>query len=82
MRLSKDELSYAELAQYEVRVDGELIPTLAIIEANEEAFYAVLYKLDSQGLIVHKFRPDAPLGEPTHIAQTEVRYGKVSIAQI
>lgn len=81
MRLSRDELSAEEIARYDVFVDGELVPSHTVIEANEEAYYALLYRLDSKGHIVVKSRPDAPIGEPTHVAQTYMRYGTVKIIE-
>jgi hypothetical protein len=81
MRLSRDEHGVDEMARYEVRIDGELIPPHVIVEANEEAFYAELYRLDSQGHIVFKANHNAPIGEPVHVAQTYMRYGTVEIVE-
>jgi hypothetical protein len=69
------------MARYDVRIDGELIPSHAVVEANEESFYALLYRLDSSGHIVFKSRHDAPIGEPVHVAQTHMRYGTVRIVE-
>ena len=79
MRLSRDEHGADEIARYDVYVDGELIPSIAVVDANEEAFYALLYRLDAQGHIVFKANHNAPPGEPVHVAQTYMRYGTVEI---
>lgn len=81
MRLSRDEHTAEERARYDVYIDGELIPSIAVVEANEEAFYALLYRLDAQGHIVFKANHHAPPGEPVHVAQTEMRYGTVQIVE-
>jgi hypothetical protein len=81
MRLSRDEHGVDEIARYDVYVDGELIPSIAVIDANEECFYARLYRLDAQGHIVFKANHHAPIGEPVHVAQTYMRYGTVEITE-
>lgn len=81
MRLSRDEHTAEEMARYEVRIDGELIPSIAVIDANEECFYARLFRLDAQGHIVFKANHSAPPGEPAHVAQTYMRYGQVEIVE-
>lgn len=79
-RLSRDE-NADEIALHDVYVNGGLIPPHAVVEANEEAFCALLYRLDSQGHIVFKARHDAPIGEPAHVAQKYMRYGTVQIVR-
>jgi hypothetical protein len=81
MRLSIDEHTVEERARYDVYVDGELIPSIAVVDANEECFYARLYRLDAQGHIVFKANHNAPIGEPVHVAQTYMRYGTVEIVE-
>lgn len=81
MRLSRDEHGADEIARYDVYVDGELIPSIAVVDANEEAFYALLYRLDAEGHIVFKANHNAPIGEPVHVAQTYMRYGQVEIVE-
>lgn len=79
-RLSRDEHA-EELALHDVYVDGELIPSHAVIEANEEAYYAELSRLDSHGDIVYRSLDGTHPGQTRQVAQTYMRYGEVRIVR-
>jgi hypothetical protein len=81
MRLSADEHGPEEIAKYDVYVDGELIPHHAIVEVNKEAFYALLYRLDSHGSRVYRILEGAHPGQCRHELQTYMRYGQVQIIE-
>lgn len=79
MRLSVDEQGSDEVARFDVFLDGELIPSHAVLEANEEAFYVYAYCLDAHGGREYRSLDGTHPGQCRVVFKTRMLYGCVQI---